>query len=199
MHVDIYVEELSAKKALDQLVPRIVGEQHSFQVLNFRNKKELLKEIPKRLKGYARWIPEDWRIAVLVDEDRQDCHVLKAQLVGASRQAGLHDRVLNRVVVEELEAWFFGDIKALRAVYPKIPESLTKRKRFRDPDAISGGTWEALDQVLRRSGYQGGLIKAATAEAVASHMDPWSNTSRSFQVFRDGLRRLMEPVGPKKA
>jgi len=88
MHVDVYVEELSAKKALDQLVPRIVGGQHSFQVLNFRNKKELLREIPKRLKGYARWIPEDWRIAVLVDEDRQDCHVLKAQLVGASRQAG---------------------------------------------------------------------------------------------------------------
>jgi hypothetical protein len=31
---------------------------------------------------------------------------------------------LNRIAVEELEAWFFGDIEALRAVYPKLSATL---------------------------------------------------------------------------
>lgn len=191
MHLDVYVEEPSAKAALDILVPRIVGEPHTFRVFNFRNKQDLLREIPKRLKGYSHWLPRDWRIVVLVDEDRQDCHVLKARLVKAARQSGLADRVLNRVAVEELEAWFFGDVEALRAAYPRIPKTLARRRRFRNPDAIGGGTWEVLDQVLQSSGHAAGLSKIASAKAIATHMDPWRNTSRSFQVFRDGLLRLV--------
>ncbi len=86
MHVEIYVEEPSAKVALDILVPRIIGAEHTFFVHGFRDKQTLLKEIPKRLKGYARWIPTDWRFAVLVDEDRQDCH--RDALAGHRRQSG---------------------------------------------------------------------------------------------------------------
>jgi hypothetical protein len=29
-------------------------------------------------------------------------------------------QVLNRIVVEELEAWFFGDVQAIRQAYPKV-------------------------------------------------------------------------------
>ncbi len=190
MHVEVYVEEPSAKAALDILVPRIVGGEHTFTVHNFRGKQELLREIPKRLRAYAQWIPADWRIAVLVDEDRQDCHGLKARLVQAAQYAGLAERVLNRIVVEELEAWFFGDFEALRSVYSKLPVTIPNRARFRDPDAIKGGTWEALDQILRKAGYHG-LAKTATAEKVAAQMDPDRNVSRSFQVFRDGLKGLL--------
>ncbi len=197
MHVEIYVEEPSAKAALDILVPQIVGGKHTFTVHNFRGKQELLKEIPKRLRAYARWIPADWRIAVLVDKDRQDCHVLKAKLVQAAQDADLAGRVLNRIVVEELEAWFFGDFEALRTAYSKLPATIPNRARFRDPDAIAGGTWEALDQVLRKAGYRGGLVKIATAKKVAVHMDPNRNLSRSFQVFRDGLRGLLSLPIPK--
>ncbi len=191
MHVEVYVEEPSAKAALDVLVPGIIGEGHSFKVHNFRNKQELLREIPKRLRAYAKWIPDHWRIAVLVDEDRQDCHELKARLVRAATDAGINERVLSRVVVEELEAWFFGDFNALSAVYPKLPATLPRRAGFRDPDAIAGGTWEALDRVLRRAGYRAGLSKTENAAKVAEWMNPDSNTSHSFQVFRDGLRRLV--------
>lgn len=191
MHVELYVEEPSAKVALEILVPKIVGEGHTFDVHNFRNKQELLREIPRRLKGYARWIPSDWRICVLVDEDRQNCHVLKAQLVQAATDARIADRVLSRIVVEELEAWFFGDFRALRTVYPRLPASLPNRRGFRDPDSIPGGTWEAMDRVLRKAGYHAGLIKTKNATDVAEQMDPDRNTSRSFQVFRAGLRQLV--------
>ncbi len=191
MHVEVYVEEPSAKEALEQLIPKIIGSDHSATIHPFRGKQQLLKEIPNRLRAYAYWLPEDVRIAVVVDEDRQDCHVLKRRLDDAARSAGLQDRVLNRVVVEELEAWFFGDVEALRAAYPRVPRTLARRAGFRDPDAVAGGTWEALDRVLRNAGYSEGLVKTATARVVAQHMDPQRNISKSFQVFRDGLRRLV--------
>ena len=192
MHLELYVEEPSAKAALDVLVPKIVGEGHTFDVHCFRNKPELLKEIPKRLRAYARWIPDDWRIAVLVDEDRQNCYELKAGLLRAATDAGIRNRVLSRIAVEELEAWFFGDFDAVRAVYPKLPATLSQRKGFRDPDAIQGGTWEALDRVLRQAGYHAGLVKTENAKRVAERMDPDRNRSRSFQAFRIGLRRLVD-------
>ncbi len=93
-------------------------------------------------------------------------------------------------VVEELEAWYFGDIEALRTAYPRLPASLGAKATFRNPDAIAGGTWEALDRELKRAGYREGLAKFAAAQAIAPHLDPERNRSRSFQVFRDGVRRM---------
>jgi hypothetical protein len=63
--------------------------------------------------------------------------------------------------------------------------------RYRDPDAIAGGTWEAFERVLRQSGYfRGGLRKVEAARTIAPHIDPARNTSRSFQVLRDALVEL---------
>ena len=53
-------------------------------------------------------------------------------------------------LIEELEAWFFGDIAAIHAVYPRVSIHLGSRANFRDPDAIPGGTWEALERVFKR-------------------------------------------------
>lgn len=49
-------------------------------------------------------------------------------------------QVLNRLAIEELEAWFFGDVAALHSAYPRVPSTLGRRSRYRDPDAIRGGT-----------------------------------------------------------
>jgi len=102
-------------------------------------------------------------------------------------------RVVNRIVVEELEAWFVGDVAALRAAYPGVPETLASKVRFRDPDDVPGGTWEALQRVLVTAGHYRGLDrmpKIEVARRVATHMDPESNRSRSFQAFASGLLAL---------
>ncbi len=135
---------------------------------------------------------------MLVDEDRQDCLELKARLEKAADDAGLVTKtrasggagfqVLNRISIEELEAWFFGDVEALHGAYPKIPLSLATRSKYHNPDAIQGGTWEELEKELQRKGYfHGGLAKIEAAKAISAHMDPARNRSKSFQVFRDGL------------
>jgi len=71
--------------------------------------------------------------------------------------------------------------------------SLGAKAKFRDPDAIEGGTWEALESELQRKGYfQGGLAKIEAAKAISSYMDPERNRSKSFQVFRDGLQEMVK-------
>ena len=202
MHIEFLVEEQSAEAALRNLVPKILGPDVEFRVIRFQCKQDLLSNLPGRLKGYSKWIPADWRIVVLVDEDRQDCLELKAKLERAAKDAGLATRttakggslfqVLNRISIEELEAWFFGDVEAIHQAYPRISSSLGAKAKFRDPDAIEGGTWEALERELQRKGYfHGGLAKIEAAKAISAHMDPDQNRSKSFQVFRDGLQEMV--------
>ena len=201
MHIEILVGERSARAALELLVPRIIGSQHTFIVHAFQGKPDLLAKLPKRLRGYRGWMRDELRVMVLMDEDRQDCIDLKTRLEADAAQAGLHTRrtaagsavqVVNRIAVEELESWFFGDVEAIVAAFPRISPSLASRRPYRDPDAIRGGTWEALERVLQQAGYYGGgLTKIDAAGRVARHMDPDRNRSRSFRVFRDALRALV--------
>lgn len=200
MHVEFLVEEPSVEVMLDAVLPKCLDPGVTYAIHPFRGKMDLLKKLPARLKGYGA-LRDELKIVVLVDEDRQDCLSLKNQLEDAARQAGLPTktacapdqtwRVLNRIVVEELEAWFFGDLQALRSAYPRVPASLAKQAAYRDPDAIKGGTWEALERVLQRAGYcQGGLHKTHVAKDVSRYMNPAANTSKSFQCFLAGLQAL---------
>ncbi|MEO3945778.1 DUF4276 family protein [Gorillibacterium sp. CAU 1737] len=193
MHLEILVEEPSMKSALDVIIPKIIGDGHDFDIHVFRGKQDLMSKLDQRLRAYAKIRTPEWdfRIVVLVDEDRQDCSDLKQTMVAKAELSGVGDITLNRIVVEELEAWFFGDIPALRAVYPKVPETIGEQIRFRNPDQIPGGTHEALDRVLQQNGYRIGLIKTEAAANISKHMDPWRNKSKSFQVFRDGLIRII--------
>ena len=201
MHIEFLVEEPSVEAALTNLAPAILGPDITFQVHPHNGKSDLPAKLPNRLSGYRPWLPADWRIVVLIDADEADCLQLKARMEDIARAAGLVTRsaaggtqfqVLNRLAVQELEAWFFGDAEALCAAYPRFSPNLGTRPRYRNPDAISGGTWEALERELQRIGYApGGLPKVATARAVSAHMQPERNRSHRFQVFRQGLLELI--------
>ena len=96
-------------------------------------------------------------------------------------------------MVEELEAWFFGDVEAIRQAYPKVSANLATQQKYRSPDAIKGGTWEALERVLRRAGYhQGGLEKYKASSEISQYMNPELNRSKSFQVFYRGLLQSID-------
>jgi hypothetical protein len=190
MHLEILIEEPSAEAALSVLVPKIVP-ACSFRLHPHQGKPDLLKQLPHKLAAYARWIPKDSRIVVLLDEDRSDCLNLKKSILDMAHRARLPSPLLCRIAVEELEAWFFGDIPALASAYPGVPKGLGGKKKYRNPDAINGGTWEALERVLQEAGhFSSGLAKITAARAIAQHMNVEQNTSHSFQVFREGLRRI---------
>jgi len=199
-HLEFLVEEPSAEAALNHLVPKVLGSDFSFAVYPFQGKQDLLKNLSARLRAYRRWLPEDFGIVVLIDADGRDCLEQKAMLEGAARQAGFLTRgsgrgrfeVLNRLAIEELEAWFFGDVSALCEAYPGVSPSLGERAAYRDPDTILGGTWEALERELKKAGHhQGGLAKIKAAREISARMEPGRNRSRSFRVCRQGLLDLV--------
>lgn len=197
----VFVEEYSMEGALEQLLPKLLGDIE-FQIIRFQCKDDLLKHAPDRLRGFAAWLPASWRILVLVDRDDDDCEHLKMRLERMAAGAGLLTKtnagrvqrfqIVNRIAIEELEAWFFGDWAAVQAAYPRVPAAVPQKAGLRDPDAIAGGTWEALERVLKKAGYfSTGLRKLELARSVAGHMDIQRNRSRSFQAFAGAVTAAM--------
>jgi len=204
MHVEFLVEEPSIEAAFNNLLPKILGDAATYQTHVYQGKQDLLDKLPARLHGYRSWLPPDWKIVVLLDEDRQDCHRLKADMEQIARRVGFFTKmspddtgqfqVINRIAVEELEAWFFGDMEALHQAYPRISESLHYQARYRDPDAIAGGTAEALERLLVRKNYYPqavGLPKIEAARKISQFMEPARNRCHSFRVFYDALLSLL--------
>jgi broad specificity phosphatase PhoE len=150
------------------------------------------------LRGYAVWLPENYRVVVVVDRDNDDCRELKQRLEQYALEVGLatrsrrkqqHFTVINRIVVEELESWYFGDWQAVHAAYPRV--SPIAPRKAREPDSITGGTWETFQRVLQRAGYfRTGLRKIEAAHAIAPHLDPARNKSHSFQILYQALLEL---------
>jgi len=102
------------------------------------------------------------------------------------------------MAIEELEAWYFGDWEAVRAAYPRVPQSVPNQQRYRQPDAIAGGTWEAFERLLQRHGYfKGGLPKIEVARTLGSHLDPTRCRSPSFVCFRDAILEAVQTTGDR--
>jgi hypothetical protein len=198
-YVEFIVEEPSMEALLRCIAPRLLGDI-PFDVFPFQSKDELLRELPKRLSGYAAWMPPAHCIVVIVDQDDDDCRQLKQQLEQAAARAGLYTRsrpdgnrfsVINRIVVEELEAWYLGDWNAVCTAYPRVSRNAIQQRALRSPDAVRGGTWEAFHRVLKNAGYfKNGLRKNEIARTIGPHMDVESNSSPSFRVLRTALAEL---------
>ncbi|MDR3518607.1 MAG: DUF4276 family protein [Azospirillaceae bacterium] len=207
MTVFIHVEEPSMEDALKALLPRLMRDRgDEVRIIDHGSKQRLLRDLKHRLAGYrAQLSREDGiRVLVVIDRDDDDCTRLKARLEEIAANAGLSTKstpdaagrfhVVNRIVIEELEAWFFGDISALCAAYPGVPPSLARKRGFRQPDAITGGTWERLLKELQKAGYYESLErlpKREVARRVAAVMDPARNCSPSFRHFVAGLDALL--------
>jgi hypothetical protein len=198
-YLEFFVEEPSMNIALSNLLPKVfIDKEVSWDIREFTGKMDLLKKLPDRLKGRARCMQPCHKIVVIVDEDREDCHMLKGKLESIAAQQGLLTKttasrgdyqVLNRIAVEELEAWFFGDPSAVIAAYPKVSPKAFSKAEYRVPDNIKGGTWECLERILQRAGYYStGMIKKEVARMISFHMEVERNTSDSFNTFVQGLR-----------
>ncbi len=123
----------------------------------------------------------------------QDKRRLGIATLGALKQ---HPRI--SAFRQFIEGWHLSYFTpdAIKTAYPKD----TKEQILNDyvPDSICG-TWETLadaiypggSQRLKNMGYPHiGRQKSEWAGNIARHLDPKNNRSKSFQVFRDGLRNL---------
>lgn len=196
-HFEILVEEPSMEAFLAELLPRVLGDGATFMVHPHQGKFDLMRKLTNRLRAYSKWLPSNYRIVVIVDRDGDDCLTLKQRLEDCASGAGLSTRstvgtpdwqAVNRIAVEELEAWFFGDWMAVRLAYPNVAANVSARAPYRDCDAIAGGTCEALGRVFRRGGYfSGGYRKVEAARGIGRHFDPSRCSSRSFRALHEAL------------
>lgn len=200
-HYEVLVEEPSMEAFLRLVLPKVVRDSATFEVYTHQGKSDLLAKLPARLRGYAAWLPDNWRIVVVVDRDDDNCLDLKGALervAGAAQlksrtAAGAEWQVLNRIAIEELEAWYFGEWEAVRDVYPRVSERLPQKAAYRDPDDIRGGTWEAFERELQRADYfSGGLRKIEAARAVGRTFQPERCSSASFQCMARTLAMALK-------
>jgi hypothetical protein len=215
MHFEILVEDQSGKKMLDVLVPKIIGSEHTFFVHSYKGigripkdlrgktdpkKRILLDQLPRLLSGhgktFANW-PSDCRGAVIVicDLDDKCLKAFRRELLDLLSACNPQPETRFCIAIEEGEAWFLGDIPAIKKAYPRAKDSVLNAY---ENDSICG-TWETLadavcsggSNALALLGYQGeGHEKSKWAETITPHMSIEMNNSPSFCYFRNKLREL---------
>ncbi|MFV8903881.1 hypothetical protein ABQ333_01295 [Serratia fonticola] len=212
MHFEILVEDQSGKKMLDILIPKIIDTTvHTFIVRPYKgvgripknlmatgdaSKRILLNELPRLLRGYGKsFINYPAAVIVVCDLDDKCLKAFRAELYNLLDACNPRPETRFCIAIEEGEAWFLGDIAAIKAAYPKAKDAVLRAYVH---DSISG-TWERLADALYHGGaatlsakgWQAvGTEKSLWAERISPHMDITNNLSPSFVYFREKLCEL---------
>jgi len=216
MHFEILVEDASGKIALESILEKILGpngQDHTHRIFAYKGigripkdlrgrtdprKRIFLDRLPKLLRGYGKSL-QDFPavVVVVVDLDDKDCLAFKQEMLDILEVCNPQPTTLFRIAIEEGEAWLLGDINAVKVAYPRAREQVLNAY---EQDSICG-TWEKLadavypggSRKLKQLGWpHTGQAKCEWARNIAYNLDVERNQSRSFQVFRDGIRDLME-------
>ena len=213
MHFEVLVEDQSGSIALEHILEKILGpnySEHFWRIHLYKGKgelpsnlygapeqkdRQLLPNLPSTLRGLGKSLDDSSCVVVVVDLDDDDCLKFKQDLVNVLNTCNPRPKTLFGIAIEEVEAWLLGDRPAITAAYPNARASILNRYV---QDSICG-TWETLADAIHQGGSTSlkakgypevGVEKCNWAEAIAPHMDVESNQSKSFQVFRDGVRNL---------
>lgn len=176
-------EEASMNATLRNLLPKLFPELREYEhwiIIHHQGKSDLEQSYPRKMKE---WREPGVRFIILRDNDGADCVALKQRLV--SKIPNNAPEYLVRIVCQELEGWFLGDLDAVAAAYP----SAARHKSFKslsknDPDKLTNAS-ELMKQLT------GTQAKVGRASLIAQHMQPAKNRSTSFQVFVNGLSRFV--------
>ncbi len=192
-------------RGIGKLPNRVLGEDNKKGNENKQRaiKQTLLGSLPLKIEGYKKEKNNNLIVIVLVDLDEKNCLEFKKQLLETSDLCQSSLKVLFRIAIEELEAWFLGDRIAIKKAYPNVKEKVLDSYK---QDEICG-TWEKLADAV----YEGGVQKlysrygkhsikvlgkkAEWASKICPYMDVENNESPSFCVFRDGIRNMIEKHG----
>ena len=134
MHFEVLVEDQSGKKALDILIPEITGGQGTYRIISYRgigriprrlrskseaNKRILLDQIPRLLKGYGKTFadyPSNYPAAVILicDLDDKCLKTFRQELFTILDSCNPKPETRFCIAIEEGEAWLLGDMPAIK-------------------------------------------------------------------------------------
>ena len=213
MHFEILVEDLSGKKALDILIQKIVDSQHTYNIHPYRgighipknltnptsvNTDLLLDQLPMQLRAYGKSYANDPTKVVIVvcDLDNNCLKIFRHELFRVLNSCHPKPETRFCIAIEDGEAWFLGDIRAIKTAYPKAKDNVLNNYKN---DSICG-TWELLADAIfvgganalgKKPWYVIGKEKSIWAEKIAPEMNVEQNASPSFCYFRDKIRELI--------
>lgn len=200
MTIHVLVEGPSERVLLQRWSPRLLGEHRvkvhphqgkgdlptDLRASPDRKRRGLLDQLPAILRGFGAALdPNTDRVVVLVDADNDNVAELRRRIKSAVSQVARDLPVRVHIAVEETEAFYLGDLKALQRAFPKAD---LKRARDYKPDSICG-TWELFGEIVS----DGGGNKVAWAEAIGPILTTKARESRS-PSFRELLNGLLELV-----
>jgi len=177
------VEEASMKEALTLILPDLIPESIQARIIKHQGKSDLEASIPRKLRA---WANPNARFIVLRDNDGGDCRALKAKLKGICEDQGQREALI-RIVCQELESWFLGDLKAVELSGLSADRNISAKvgkEKFRDPDALGNAKQELVQLAPRYRPLSG-------SRAIARHMDQTRNRSNSFNIFLSGVRTVI--------
>ncbi len=148
--------------------------------LSFQGKADLEKNILPKMRHWRYGKPH---FIILRDQDGDNCQSVKSNITARAELANHPFSV--RVVCNELESWFLGELEAVELAFPdsKAGKQLNSAK-FRDPDALANASQE-LERLTRVPG------KVGRADAIANFFIPEKCRSHSFQVFWKTITNLL--------
>jgi hypothetical protein len=207
MHFIFHIEDQSSEKAMNILIPKMFGDEVTYKIHSYRgnggipkglkpktnaNKRILLDQLPKILRGYSK-APNYGAVVIICDLDDKDKEKFLSELQDVLNVCNPKSNVFFCLAIEEFEAWYLGDLKAVREAYPKAKNNVLNRYKN---DEICG-TWEVLaDAVyqgghkeLKKRGWQAiGKQKSVWAEKISPLMNVNNNSSPSFNYMYAQLK-----------
>ena len=220
MHFEILVEDQSGKKALDILVPKIIGvpkligNRHTFRIIPYRgigripknlksrtdaSKRLLLDQLPKLLRGYGRTFanfPASYPATVIVvcDLDDKCLKTFRDELFAILNACNPKPETRFCIAIEEGEAWLLGDIPAIKKAYPQAKNGVLNRYQN---DSICN-TWELLADAVFVGGStalknQGWWATGKEKSAWAEKIAPQMNVNNNASPsFRYFRKKIRE-------
>ena len=207
MHFEFLTEDQSSGAAMDILIPKLLGSNVTYRIHPYKgigripkglrpksdaNKRILLDRLPKILRGYGR-NPNCGIIVIICDLDDNDKRRFSSGLQGLLDTCNPKPDAVFCLAIEEFEAWYLGDLNAVRKAYPRAKNNVLNGYKN---DSICG-TWEVLadavynggSKALTKKGWQAvGEQKTIWAKTISPHMSVDDNSSPSFKAMHDQLQ-----------
>lgn len=211
MNFEFLIEDKSGKAMLEELVPKIIDTtKHSYNIFSYKgigsipkglktsqdaSKRALLNQLPKLLSGYGRtykYNQKDNAVIVVCDLDQRNKNDFLKELNAVLENTNPAPQASFCLAIEEGEAWFLGDLSAIKKAFPKAKENILNTYKN---DSICG-TWEVLADAiysggstkLKQQGYSEiGSQKIAWARTITPYMDVNNNKSPSFNNFKNTI------------
>lgn len=154
----------------------------------------LLDQLPAKLKGFGKSLPEYAVVLVVVDADDEEPATLLGRLNSMFAALPVKPRVIFRLAIEETESWFIADIHAVGKAFPG---QVNKRVlRAIEPDAIVGASQKLAIALGLNPKMIAGPTKFAWAEKIAPHLNLETPNSPSFRKLIQGIGGVIGPLNP---